>query len=97
MSGISSALIKTLREKTGAGMSDCKTALVETHSDIEAAVDWLRKKGMAAAAKKSFRITADGLVSAYQDGNRAGPAGLFRDPERLVIRFHLFDKPGLDC
>ena len=55
-------LIKTLREKTGAGMMDCKKALAEANSNIEEAVDWLRKKGLAAAAKKSGRTAADGLV-----------------------------------
>lgn len=63
MSTISAAAVKELREKTGAGMMDCKAALAETHADIEAAVDWLRKKGLAKAAKKSGRIAAEGLVA----------------------------------
>jgi len=62
MANISSQMVKELREKTGAGMMDCKTALVETSGNIEAAVDWLRKKGFAKAAKKAGRIAADGLV-----------------------------------
>ena len=62
MAAITAGLVKDLREKTGAGMMDCKHALAETDGDIEAAIDWLRKKGLAKAAKKSGRIAADGLV-----------------------------------
>jgi elongation factor Ts len=62
MAEITAALVKDLREKTGAGMMDCKRALTETSGDVEAAVDWLRKKGLAAAAKKSGRVAAEGLV-----------------------------------
>jgi elongation factor Ts len=62
MAAITAALVKDLREKTGAGMMDCKNALTETNGDIEAAVDWLRTKGLAKAAKKSGRVAADGLV-----------------------------------
>lgn len=62
MAEITSALIKELREKTGAGMMDCKKALSENNGDLEAASDWLRKKGLAAAAKKSSRIAAEGLI-----------------------------------
>jgi elongation factor Ts len=62
MAAITAALVKDLREKTGAGMMDCKKALTESDGDIESAVDWLRKKGLAAAAKKSGRIAAEGLV-----------------------------------
>jgi elongation factor Ts len=62
MATISAGLVKDLREKTGAGMMDCKNALSETGGDIEAAVDWLRKKGLAKAAKKSGRVAAEGLV-----------------------------------
>jgi len=62
MAAITAALVKDLREKTGAGMMDCKKALTETDGDLEGAVDWLRKKGLAAAAKKSGRIAAEGLV-----------------------------------
>jgi elongation factor Ts len=59
---ISAQMVKELREKTGAGMLDCKAALEETDGDLEAAVDWLRKKGLAKAAKKAGRVAADGLV-----------------------------------
>jgi elongation factor Ts len=69
MATISAALVKELREKTGAGMMDCKNALTETHGDIESAIDWLRKKGLAKAAKKSGRIAADGLVGAALEAN----------------------------
>lgn len=62
MAEITAALVKELREKTGAGMMDCKKALGETDGDLEGAVDWLRKKGLAAAAKKAGRVAAEGLV-----------------------------------
>ncbi len=62
MAEITAALVRDLREKTGAGMMDCKNALNETAGDMEAAIDWLRKKGLSAAAKKSGRVAAEGLV-----------------------------------
>lgn len=68
MAEISAALVKELREKTGAGMMDCKKALTESAGDLEAAVDWLRKKGLAAAAKKSGRVAAEGLVAVATEG-----------------------------
>ncbi len=71
MTVISASLVKDLREKTGAGMMDCKKALVETSGDFEAAVDWLRTKGLAAAAKKSGRVASQGLVAAIVDGKTA--------------------------
>lgn len=71
MAEISAGQVKALREKTGAGMMDCKRALSESGGDMEAAVDWLRKKGLAAAAKKSGRVAADGLVGVAVDGQRA--------------------------
>lgn len=70
MAEITAALVKELREISGAGMMDCKKALVETSGDKEAAVDWLRKKGLAAAAKKSGRVAAEGLVGAITEGNQ---------------------------
>ena len=69
MATISAALVKDLREKTGAGMMDCKNALGETAGDIEAAIDWLRKKGLAKAAKKSGRVAAEGLVGVAVEAN----------------------------
>jgi elongation factor Ts len=71
MPEITAALVKDLREKTGAGMMDCKRALTETAGDTEAAVDWLRKKGLAAAAKKSGRVAAEGLVGVVSEPGRA--------------------------
>ena len=66
---ITAALVKELREKSGAGMMDCKKALNETNGDMDAAVDWLRTKGLAAAAKKSGRVAAEGLVALHVEGN----------------------------
>src|SRR6185437_8819472 len=63
------ALVKELREISGAGMMDCKKALVENNGDVEQSVDWLRKKGLAAAAKKAGRVAAEGLVGAITEGN----------------------------
>ena len=71
MAEITAALVKDLRERTGAGMNDCKKALVESDADIEAAVDWLRKKGLSAAAKKSGRVAAEGLVAVASVPGRA--------------------------
>jgi len=69
MASVTAALVKDLREKTGAGMMDCKAALTETEGDIEAAIDWLRKKGLSRAAKKSGRVAAEGLVAVAVHGN----------------------------
>jgi elongation factor Ts len=71
MPEITAALVKDLRDKTGAGMMDCKKALTEVAGDVEAAIDWLRKKGLAAAAKKSGRIASEGLVGVASEANRA--------------------------
>ncbi len=71
MAEVTASLVKELREKTGAGMMDCKRALGETAGDIEVAIDWLRKKGLAAAAKKAGRIAAEGLVG-VATSDRAG-------------------------
>jgi elongation factor Ts len=65
MANITAAMVKDLREKTGAGMMDCKTALGETSGDMEAAVDWLRKKGLSKAAKKAGRVAAEGLIGVF--------------------------------
>src|ERR1700743_940152 len=62
MSNITATLVKDLRDKTGAGIMDCKAALTETNGDMEAAIDWLRKKGISKAAKKAGRAAAEGLV-----------------------------------
>src|SRR5918999_748867 len=70
MAEITAAAVKELRERTGAGMMDCKKALGETQGDMEAAIDWLRTKGLAAAAKKAGRTAAEGLVGVAVEGNR---------------------------
>ena len=67
---VTAALVKELREKSGAGMMDCKKALAETDGDMETAIDWLRTKGLATAAKKSGRVASEGLVSFAVDGTR---------------------------
>ena len=68
---ITAQMVKELREKTGAGMMDCKTALQENGGDMEAAVDWLRTKGLAKAAKKAGRVAAEGLIGVAEGGARA--------------------------
>jgi elongation factor Ts len=70
MSNITAAMVKDLRDQTGAGMMDCKSALSETGGDIEAAIDWLRKKGLSKAAKKAGRVAAEGLVAVAVEGTR---------------------------
>ena len=71
MADITATLVRDLREKTGVGMMDCKAALTATNGDMEAAVDWLRAKGLAKAAKKSIRIAAEGLVGVATKGTTA--------------------------
>lgn len=71
MAEVTAALVKELREKTGAGMMDCKKALTETAGNLEEAIDWLRKKGLSAAAKKSGRVAAEGLVAIATTPNKA--------------------------
>jgi elongation factor Ts len=68
MAEVTASLVKALREKTGAGMMDCKAALMETQGDMEQAVDWLRKKGLSKAAKKADRVAADGLIGVTTKG-----------------------------
>ncbi len=70
MAEITASLVKELREKTGAGMMDCKKALNEVQGDLEKAVDWLRTKGLSAAAKKAGRVAAEGLVGVSANGTR---------------------------
>lgn len=70
MANISASMVKELRDKTGAGMMDCKNALTETDGDVEAAVDWLRKKGLSQAAKKSGRVASEGLVGVISEGTK---------------------------
>ena len=70
MAEITAALVKELRERSGVGMMDCKKALAETNGDMEAAVDWLRTRGLAKAAKKAGRVAAEGLVGIAVEGNQ---------------------------
>ena len=70
MAEITAASVKELRERTSAGMMDCKKALAETNGDMEAAIDWLRAKGLSAAAKKAGRTASEGLVGVTVEGNR---------------------------
>ena len=71
MATITATMVKELRDKTGAGMMDCKAALAETGGDMEAAVDWLRAKGLAKAAKKAGRVAAEGLIGLAADSTEA--------------------------
>jgi elongation factor Ts len=91
MSEITAAKIKELRESSGAGMMDCKKALTEANGDMEGAVDWLRKKGLAAAAKKSGRVAAEGLVALAQDGSKAALIELNSETD-FVARNEQFQK-----
>lgn len=68
MADVTAGLVKELREQTGAGMMDCKKALTETDGDIDSAVDWLRKNGLSAAAKKAGRVAAEGLIGIHVEG-----------------------------
>ena len=72
MAEITAQMIKDLRERTGAGMADCKKALTESAADMEKAIEYLRKKGIAAAAKKATRIASEGTVASYLHGARIG-------------------------
>jgi elongation factor Ts len=89
MAEITAGLVKELREKTGAGMMDCKRALGETSGDLEGAVDWLRKKGLAAAAKKAGRVAAEGLVG-VATGGKAGAVAEVNAETDFVARNELF-------
>src|SRR5580700_11473548 len=89
MAEITAGLVKELREKTGAGMMDCKRALGETSGDLEGAVDWLRKKGLAAAAKKAGRVAAEGLVG-VATGGKAGALVEVNTETDFVARNELF-------
>ncbi|HWG80576.1 MAG TPA: translation elongation factor Ts [Stellaceae bacterium] len=91
MAEITAALVKELREKTGAGMMDCKRALAETDGDLEGAVDWLRKKGLSAAAKKAGRIASEGLVGAVTRG-KVGALVEINSETDFVARNDVFQK-----
>jgi len=89
MPEVTAALVKELRDKTGAGMMDCKRALGDSAGDIEAAVDWLRKKGLAAAAKKAGRVAAEGLVG-VATAAKAGAVVEVNSETDFVARNDLF-------
>jgi elongation factor Ts len=72
MADVTTQMIKDLRERTQAGMSDCKKALLECDADMEKAVEYLRKKGIAQAAKKATRIASEGMIAHYIHGSRIG-------------------------
>ena len=72
MADVTTQMIKDLRERTGAGMADCKKALTETDADLEKAIEYLRKKGIASAAKKATRIASEGTIVSYLHGSRIG-------------------------
>ena len=71
MADITASMVKELRERTGAGMMECKKALTENNGDIDAAAEWLRKQGLAKADKKAGRVAAEGRIGVAQAGNKA--------------------------
>ena len=83
MATITSALVKELRERTGAGMMDCKKALMANDGDMDKAIDFLREKGLAAAAKKAGRIAAEGMVECYVEGNQGRDAAAAAAQEEI--------------
>jgi elongation factor Ts len=89
MAEITAAMVRELRERTGAGMMDCKKALTESNGDMEGAIDWLRKKGLSAAAKKSGRVAAEGLVGVASGPNRAAMVEVNAETD-FVARNELF-------
>ena len=95
MAEITAALVKDLREKTGVGMMDCKKALAETNGDLEAAVDWLRAKGLSKAAKKADRAAAEGVVAVALAGRKAAVVELNSDTD-FVARNADFQKAAGD-
>ncbi len=91
MAAITAQLVKDLREKTGAGMMDCKAALTETDGDMEAAVDWLRAKGLSKAAKKADRVAAEGLIGVAL-GKKAGAVVEVNSETDFVARNEAFQQ-----
>ena len=88
MAAITAVLVKELRDKTGAGMMDCKTALSAVDGDIEAAIDWLRTKGLAKAAKKADRVAAEGLVAVAVSGHSGVVIELGGDAEAVLAHHY---------
>jgi elongation factor Ts len=91
MAEITAALVKELREKTGAGMMDCKKALAENNGDLDASVDWLRTKGLAAAAKKAGRVASEGLIGLAVGGNTGALVEVNAETD-FVARNEIFQK-----
>lgn len=91
MAAITAALVKELRDKSGAGMMDCKKALAETDGDMDAAVDWLRTKGLAAAQKKSGRVAADGLVAVVTSGTKGAAVEINAETDFVARNEHFQD------
>ncbi|GHU16842.1 elongation factor Ts [Alphaproteobacteria bacterium] len=91
MANVTAEQVKTLRERSGAGMMDCKKALVACEGNVEEAVDWLRKKGLAAAANKSGRVAAEGLVGVYVNGTHGTVLEVNAETD-FVSRNELFQK-----
>src|SRR2546423_11385097 len=96
MANITASMVKDLRDKTGAGMMDCKNALNETNGDMEAAIDWLRKKGISKAAKKAGRAAAEGLVGVAVDDGAGGLLEVNAETDFVARndRFKRFVKDG---
>ena len=95
MAEITASMVKELRDKTSAGMMDCKKALAEANGDMEAAVDWLRTKGLASAAKKAGRAAAEGLVAVATTGTKASVIELNAETD-FVSRNEQFQKATAD-
>ena len=91
MAEITASMVKELRDKTGAGMMDCKSALNETGGDMEAAVDWLRTKGLAKAAKKAGRVAAEGLIGVVAEGTKGAIVEVNSETD-FVARNEIFQK-----
>ncbi len=98
MAEISAAMVRDLRERTGAGMMDCKKALAETGGDMEAAIDWLRSKGLASAAKKAGRVAAEGLVGVAVAGRRGAVVEVNSETDFVAKneRFQAFVRAALE-
>ena len=94
--GLSASMVKELREKSGAGMMDCKKALIETNGDIEDAIDWLRKQGLSAVAKKSNRIAAEGLIGITVKGTKGAIIEINSETD-FVARNELFQNFVKTC
>ncbi|MDR1693643.1 MAG: translation elongation factor Ts [Lactobacillaceae bacterium] len=96
MTNITATMVKELRDSTGAGMLDAKKALVETNGDMEAAVDWLRTKGLATAAKKASRVAAEGLVAIAVEGNKGAVVEVNSETD-FVAKNELFQEYVCDA